>query len=64
MNRKRYTELDDSLKSEKKRFANAVLKKAKAAGLKPKNNIHRLAIRKLACVDYELVMALLAEQEQ
>jgi hypothetical protein len=61
MDQKQYNELDNDLRTEKRRFTNAVLRKAKAAGLNPKNLVHRLAIRKLAEVDYEMVMALLVE---
>jgi hypothetical protein len=63
MNQKQYKELEDALRTEKKRFVNAVLRKAKAVGLNPKNLVHRLAIRKIADVDYEMVMALLVEDE-
>lgn len=64
MRQSRYNALEDSLSSERKRYSNAVLKRAREAGLNFKNPIHRLAIRKLADIDYELIMTMLMEEDK
>jgi hypothetical protein len=62
MRQKAYNEFLKSLDKTKVRFARTVVKKALEAGLKLRNPIHRAAIREIASVDYEIVMAILQEE--
>jgi hypothetical protein len=59
LKQEKFSDLLDTLKSTRQRYANTVLKECKKVGLSARNPIHRAAILNIGSVDYELIMGMI-----